>query len=248
MRRSSRCWPTRHMRRRYRPPVCGRCCAGPRKPISLSRPLQPSPTGWWSLIRRSLNSWLKRLAPPKAPGASPSPNPSPLANWKSSVCWRMPASQNPSAPRRHQMCVVELESNDRGAPLRSSSDNQNTVRTPAKVLSPGLKSRIEERHFRAAFGVYTGCLRALGAITQGAGKPEIVFRGRPTHGQRNDVLYMHRHGCVRLGSTAVATAIVGSRGNFAAQCLRNADTRHALYPTLSCMGTRYPRRARSRYA
>ncbi len=157
----------------------------------------------------------------------------------------MPSHRHPAAAGTYQVIVVHLKSVDCSTACRGQPYDPCAIFTPTEMVMPSLPARVKERHAFTGLRVNSVSSSTLMTIAQGACQPEVVLLRGSSGSYGDDVFHVHRHRCEGLRGQAVAATIAGLGGYFFTQCLGNVGSRHQFWGG-SCIGTRYPRRAKRR--
>src|SRR5579859_7158339 len=139
---------------------------------------------------------------------------------------RMPSGTDPQAARPHEDGAVELQGDDSGPALRGAALNHCAILDPEEMLLPALVAWVKQPHDLARQRIVCRKPVALVAVTERAGKPEVIFLSHPTERLGDDVLNFHRGADQGLLGEAVTAAMTCLGGDTLAKRLGNVGFPH----------------------
>ena len=155
----------------------------------------------------------------------------------------MPAGENPQAPGRHDIRIIEFKGLYGCTARRRRANDANPLFVPYEMLKPVLPARVEQGHGGFGHGILGLDLRALITVAPRTGKPEIVtFRGAAARLGKK-VFEVHLRPADPLISQTVTTAMPGLVSNLRSQGLGN-NLGHQLNSAL--LSSRFPLRMLSK--
>lgn len=142
------------------------------------------------------------------------------------VLGRMPADPCPTSSCFDDDRVIQVQGNDRGPSCWSQADDMAAILAPAKVLTPKLLARVEQRYTFACEWVVSRYLRALEFVAGVAGDAQVFPHRLAASSFRDDMVdHQTGSGDRRQGMT-IRTLVTACGDHALAQSPRDTPSGH----------------------
>ena len=139
----------------------------------------------------------------------------------------MKPNSYPDVSSGNNLVVVQPQGFDSGAATDCQPDDLNTASAPAKMLMPGLGTRVEEGDVLARSRVCGFGAIAFVFVAPAARQTQILQRGSSATCAGEDVLDFQRHPDYGFGASTVRAPTIAFRTQLPAQSNRDVARSHA---------------------
>ncbi len=124
------------------------------------------------------------------------------------TCWRVPTKFNPDRSCLDHIFVVEPQCDYCRPTCRHYSNHVGSGINPSKLVSPSLRSRVEQRRKLSSFRIDRISFRPLKLVAAVAGGSQVTTIITPAQRSRQNVFHHQRCSGQPRGSLAIFAAMV----------------------------------------